>query len=118
MSREPFRRVPSYLDREKRPLSLIPDHHLCIAKVGPGTYGFNAGRIWDVDNTWPETVSRAMVLGRKMAKSYRDALAEFFPEAFSNCLIAALATHGKSRKPGESGPRSHAPTAAQLADPS
>lgn len=66
---------------------LIPDHHLCIAKIGPGTFGFNAGHIWDVDNTQPETVSRAMVLGRKMAKSYRDALAEFFPEAFGNCLL-------------------------------
>jgi len=66
---------------------LIPDHHLCIAKIGPGTFGFNAGHIWDVDNTQPETVSRAMVIGRKMAASYRDALAEFFPEAFGNCLL-------------------------------
>lgn len=66
---------------------LIPDHHLCIAKIGPRTFGFNAGHIWDVDNTQPETVSSAMVIGRNMAASYRDALAEFFPEAFGNCLL-------------------------------
>jgi len=66
---------------------LIPDCHLCVAQIGPGTYGFNAGHLWDVDNTRPETVSHAMVLGRKMAQSYRDALAEFFPAAFANAVL-------------------------------
>lgn len=66
---------------------LIPDCHICVAKLGPSTYGFNAGHLWDVDNTRPETVSRAMVHGRKMAAAYRDALAEFFPEAFANSFL-------------------------------
>ncbi len=67
----------------------IVDAHICNNLTGPGTVGFNAGHIWDVDNTRPETVSRALVQGRKMAAAYRDALAEFFPEAFGDAFLAA-----------------------------
>ncbi|HEY9249656.1 MAG TPA: FAD-dependent oxidoreductase, partial [Rariglobus sp.] len=38
----------------------IPDKHLCNNLVGPGTVGFNAGHIWDVDNTDPASISRAL----------------------------------------------------------
>ena len=67
----------------------ITDPHLCNTAVGPGTVGFNAGHIWDVDNTDPATVSKALMLGRKMAAAYRDALAEFFPQAFGNAFLVA-----------------------------
>jgi FAD dependent oxidoreductase len=66
---------------------LIPDTHLCCNIIGPGTVGFNAGHIWGVDNTRPETVSAALVQGRKMAEQFRAALAEFHPTAFGNAFL-------------------------------
>ena len=68
---------------------LIPDAHCCCNLIGPGTVGFNAGHIWGVDNTDPASVSRALVAGRKIAREYRDALAEFCPEAFGNAFLTA-----------------------------
>ena len=65
----------------------IPDHHACNNIVGPGCIGFNAGHIWDVDNTDPFSVSRGLMQGRKIAKAFRDACAEFFPEAFANAHL-------------------------------
>ena len=65
----------------------IPDSHVCANFVGPGTVGFNAGHIWDVDNTDPLSVSRGLMKGRKMAAAYRDALAEFHPRAFANAFL-------------------------------
>lgn len=67
----------------------IPDKHICHNIVGPGTVGFNAGHVWDVDNTDPATVSRALMKGRKLAMSYRNALAEFHPAAFGNAFLVA-----------------------------
>jgi len=66
---------------------LIPDTHLCSNIIGPGVVGFNAGHIWNVDNTKPETVSAALITGRKMAEQYRAGLAEFHPKAFGNCFL-------------------------------
>lgn len=67
----------------------IPDHHICNNLVGPGAVGFNAGHLFQVDNTDPRSVSDALVAGRRMASAYRDALAEFFPAAFGNAFLAA-----------------------------
>lgn len=66
----------------------IPDNHICNNIVGPGAVGFNAGHLWDVDNTDPYSVSQALMAGRKMAAAYRDALAEFHPAAFGNAYLA------------------------------
>ena len=65
----------------------IPDTHACNNLIGPGCVGFNAGHLWEVDNTEPETVSEALVKGRRMAKAYRDALAEYLPEIFGNSFV-------------------------------
>ncbi|MFO7871074.1 MAG: FAD-dependent oxidoreductase [Kiritimatiellia bacterium] len=70
----------------------IPDRHACNALVGPGTVGFNAGHMWQVDNTDPETVSSALVKGRRIAAAFRDALAEFFPSAFGNGHLVQTGT--------------------------
>ena len=43
--------------------------------------------IWDVDNTKPESVSAALMHGRKMAEEYRRGLAEFHPKAFGNAYL-------------------------------
>jgi glycine/D-amino acid oxidase-like deaminating enzyme len=65
----------------------IPDVHLCSNIIGPGTVGFNAGHIWKVDNTKPETVSAALIEGRKMADAFQRALAEYHPKAFGNAYL-------------------------------
>ncbi len=69
----------------------IPDRHSCKAVVGPGTVGFNAGHLWGVDNTDPWSVSRALAQGRKIALAFRNAFAEFFPEAFANAHLVQTA---------------------------
>lgn len=66
---------------------LIPDGHVCAIAIGPGTVGFNAGHLWKVDNTRPETVSAALVQGRRMAEQFLAALAEFCPKAFANAFL-------------------------------
>ena len=68
---------------------LIPDTHLCNNLIGPGTVGFNAGHLWNVDNTDPASVSDALVRGRRLAAAFRDALAEFHPQAFANAFLTA-----------------------------
>ncbi|MNC21961.1 FAD dependent oxidoreductase [compost metagenome] len=68
---------------------LIPDFHMCNNLTGPRTVGFNAGHLWEVDNTDPYTVSAAMIQGRRMAEAYCSALAEYQPAAFGNAYVAA-----------------------------
>ncbi len=68
---------------------LIPDRHFCNNLIGPGTVGFNSGHIWDVDNTDPMSVSKALIHGRKIAAQFRDGLAEFHPKAFGNAFLVA-----------------------------
>lgn len=70
---------------------LIKGIHLCANLVGPGTVGFNAGHIWDIDNTNPESVSGAMVEGRLLAEEISRALMEFHPKAFANSHLTVTA---------------------------
>lgn len=65
----------------------ILDKHLVCNTVGPGAVGFNAGHLWDVDGTDPWSVSRALMAGRRLALTYRDALAEHAPGAFANAFV-------------------------------
>ncbi|MCP4642487.1 MAG: FAD-dependent oxidoreductase [bacterium] len=65
----------------------IEELHSCSMSVGPGAIGFNTGHVYDVDNTDPVSVSKALMLGRKMAAEYRDAFAEYLP-AFANSFLA------------------------------
>lgn len=67
----------------------ITDEHLCNSHLGADVVGFNAGHLWNVDNTDPFSVSKAMILGRKIAKEYQDALSDYFPEAFGNTYLCA-----------------------------
>ncbi|MES2460981.1 MAG: FAD-dependent oxidoreductase [Armatimonadota bacterium] len=78
---------PLYRIMESGRYPLIPDAHFCCNTIGPGTVGFNAGHLWNVDNTDPISVSRALTQGRRMASQYRDALAEFCPDAFGNAFL-------------------------------
>jgi len=67
----------------------IKDVHLCNSLVGPSTVGFNAGHLWNVDNTDPENISKALVEGRKIAETFRLALAEYHPKAFKDSFLVA-----------------------------
>ena len=67
---------------------LIPDSHICNNLIAPRTVGFNAGHLWDVDNTDAFSVSTALMQGRKLAAVYRDALAEFLPSSFGSSYVA------------------------------
>ncbi|HSI09435.1 MAG TPA: FAD-dependent oxidoreductase [Rariglobus sp.] len=79
---------PIYAMRESGRYPLIPDTHLCANMIGPGTVGFNAGHVFDFDNTDPWSISRGLTHGRKLAQSFRDGLAEFAPAAFGNAFLA------------------------------
>jgi len=67
----------------------INSSHLCSNIIGPGTVGFNAGHIWDIDSTDAFSVTEGLVKGRKTAAEYRDALAEYFPKAFGNSFLVS-----------------------------
>lgn len=67
---------------------LISDAHCCQNLIGPGTVGFNAGHIFGVDNTDPESTSKALMHGRRMAEQFCAALREFHP-AFRNAFLVA-----------------------------
>jgi len=85
--------IYAIIKSEKYPA--VPDFHLCNNIIGPGTVGFNAGHVFNVDNTDPVSVSRAVIEGRKIAAAYRDALAEFVPDVFGNSfLVSTGATLG------------------------
>lgn len=68
----------------------VTDAFCCAPVKGPGTIGFNAGHIWDVDGTDPRSISRALLTGRKIAREFRDGLAELHP-AFANGFLTATA---------------------------
>jgi hypothetical protein len=80
---------PAYDIAKSEKYNLIEDTHLCNNIIGPGTVGFNAGHLWDVDNTDPISVSKALMKGRKMAAQFRDALAEYHPKAFANAFLVS-----------------------------
>ena len=67
----------------------IIDHHGCNSMIGPATVGFNSGHVWDVDNTDPDSITRGLIEGRKIAAAFRDACAEFCPATFGNAFLAA-----------------------------
>jgi hypothetical protein len=68
---------------------LIKSAHIVPSLVGAGTVGFNAGHLFDVDNTDPASTTDALIRGRKLAEAYRDALAEFYPAAFGKAFLVA-----------------------------
>lgn len=78
---------PIYAMRASGRYPLIPDTHLCANVIGPGCVGFNAGHVFDFDNTDPWSISRGLTRGRKLAQSFRDGLAEFAPAAFGNAFL-------------------------------
>ncbi len=66
---------------------LIPDKHSCSKHIGPKAYGYNFGHVYDVDNTDPFNVSRAMVCGRRQAAQYLQAFTDLHP-SFKEAFLA------------------------------
>jgi hypothetical protein len=66
---------------------LIDDAHLCSKQVGPGAVGFNAGHVYDVDSTDPESLSKALIKGRQIAAQLTAGLRQMHPTAFGNALL-------------------------------
>lgn len=69
----------------------IPDTHMCNNEVYPGTVGFNAGHLWNVNSTDPWSISQAMIKGRRLAHEIRRALSEYHPKAFGNSKVSLTA---------------------------
>jgi len=65
----------------------IKDAHLCINYVGPNAVGLNAGHVFDVDSTNPQSLSDAMFLGREIASQFMAGLKEFRPSIFANSFL-------------------------------
>ncbi|MBM4149120.1 MAG: FAD-dependent oxidoreductase [Lentisphaerae bacterium] len=84
LRQDPLNRI---LESGKYPL--IVDRHLCYSAIGPGTVGFNAGHVWGVDNTEPESVTMAAFKGREIALQFRNALAEAVPAAFKDAYLVS-----------------------------
>ena len=70
---------------------LVTDGHSCNSLVGAGTVGFNAGHMWEVHSTDPFSVSKALVMGRKLADQFHRGLKEFYPSAFAASFLSATA---------------------------
>ncbi len=67
---------------------LIKSTHLsCTHLISPGVVGLNAGHIWNVDGTNAKSLSHAAVYGRKLAFQIKEALSEYYPEAFANAHL-------------------------------
>ena len=60
---------------------LVKDAHMNDKLVGPAIVGFNAGHV-TVDSTNPESLSQAMLKGRKVAQQLHQGLREFEPKTF------------------------------------
>jgi hypothetical protein len=73
---------------------LITDLHSCSTQVGPGTYGYNTGHVFDVDNTSPASVSGALIYGRRQAAQYHAAFKSLHPAFANSHLIATGALMG------------------------
>lgn len=72
----------------------IEDLHSCSMQFAPNTFGFNTGHIYEVDNTDPACVSKALIIGRQMAKQYHAAFKEYLPAFAETTLLATGALMG------------------------
>lgn len=67
---------------------LVVDLHSCNMKLAPRTFGFNAGHVYEVDNTDPASTSKALLTGRQMAAQYARAFKAYHP-AFAQAVLVA-----------------------------
>jgi len=65
----------------------IPDNHYVSQQLGPRTFSFNAGHVWDVDCTDPESLTKGTIEGRRLARELHDAFTEY-TEAFKGSYLS------------------------------
>jgi hypothetical protein len=65
----------------------IKDAHLCINYIGPNAVGLNAGHLFEVDSTNPQSLSDAMYHGRELANQFMAGLKEFRPTIFADSFL-------------------------------
>ena len=70
---------------------LINDRHLCNNPINSGTIGFNAGHIFALNSDDMQAYSKAMMLGRKKAQEFRNALATYQPEVYGGSFVSQTA---------------------------
>ena len=68
----------------------IPDDHYVACKIGPRTYAFNAGHVWGIDCTDPESLTQGTLEGRRLARELHDAFREY-STAFAGSYLAQTA---------------------------
>lgn len=69
----------------------IPDTHCCGSFIAKNVHGFNAGHVWELDYTDPESVSEKIFEGRDLANRYLDALKEYLPEIYGDAYLVMTA---------------------------
>jgi len=69
----------------------IPDDHIVYRKIGPGTFSFNAGHVYDVDATDPASVTKGTMAGRKRAWAIKNAYTEYAPETYGQSVMTQTA---------------------------
>lgn len=82
------KKSPVYKMMNTKRYDLITTAHINDKVCAPGFIGFNAGHI-EVDGTDPESLTNAVMVGRKVARQFRDGLAEYEPAAFGESYLAA-----------------------------
>ncbi|MFV0502504.1 MAG: FAD-dependent oxidoreductase [Lachnospirales bacterium] len=70
----------------------VKSAHFCHAHVGPGTVGFNAGHIWDVNSTNPKSFTKGIIEGRKVAYEIHEGLKEFLPKTYAASFLVDTAS--------------------------
>jgi hypothetical protein len=70
---------------------LIKTAHCCNSLLGPSAVGFNAGHLFNIDPTDPESISAAAMQGRELAYQYHQGLKEYLPEVFGASWLAQTA---------------------------
>ena len=69
----------------------LVENHCAPVELGEGTIIFNAGHINGIQPTDPISLSQAIMLGRKIAQQYHEALKEYWPEYFKDSTLIATA---------------------------
>lgn len=69
----------------------IENDHWVPRHLAPGIWTFNAGHVFGVDPTKPETVSRGVMEGRKLARTFFEAFSEYAPEVFKEAYLIETA---------------------------
>lgn len=69
----------------------LTDNHLCQNLISSRTVGFNAGHLYNVFHDKPESITFAMMEGRKIAEDIKNALTECRPDAFASATVSQTA---------------------------